>query len=607
MSLTKEQILYSRWLRSKPVVASLIFCLTLLIFVSSHVHQVTDSNYSMLVSESLVKHGSFTLDHYALPRYEPTWEGYYFKDGPLYQLEIVDGHLYHHLPPGTAVLSTPYVFLLNSLGISAANPDGTYNPRGEVMIEGSLAAILMALLACIFFLTARLVLPTSWSVVLALSGSLGTQIYSTASRALWSDTWGILLLGVAIFLLLAHETGRRRCNPVLLATLLAWTYFVRPTFVLAIFAVTVYLLMVHRRLFIVYAATGGAWFIAFIYYSWYHYGRWLPSYYYATRLNTDTFWLALAGNLISPARGLLVYVPVLFFVAYLLARYRQYLQYPRLVWLSLSVIIIHLIVISGFPHWWGGHGFGPRLATGLVPWFVLLGILGVQAMLCARQTHTATSRTSVVQRVELVSGGLLLVSSLFINTVGATERATWLWNIRPKPIDEQPERLWDWRQPQFLAKFLPYPQPEEFPELSATRIDFSTPGAGKYLWYGWSKENAGFFWADNDATLVFRLENRNTQVLHLNLSPFIVPGKLDSQSMKVTLNGQPLTTLTLRDSQPQIYSLTLPADLLREKNVLRFEMPDARSPQMLGTGEDPSLRSFKLHWIELKAAGAGSD
>jgi len=38
---------------------------------------------------------------------------------------------------------------------------------------------------------------------------------------------------------------------------------------------------------------------------------------------------------------------------------------------------------------------------------------------------------------------------------------------------------------------------------------------------------------------------------------------------------------------------------------LRFEMPDARSSQMLGTGEDPSLRSFKLHWIELEAPGNG--
>jgi hypothetical protein len=603
MVLTKQQILNSKELRSKLFAASLIFCLTLLIFMSSHVHQVTDTTYSMLVSESLVKHRSFTLDSYALPRYEPTWWGYYFKDGPLYQLEFVDGHLYHQLPPGTPVLSTPYVALLNSLGISAANPDGTYNPRGEVMIEASLAAILMALLACVFFFTARLALPTAWSVVLALGGSFGTQVYSTASRALWSDTWGILLLGVVIFLLLAQEMGQRRCSPILLATLLAWTYFVRPTFVLPIIAVTIYLLMFHRRLFLVYAATGAAWFSAFIYYSRYHFGRWLPSYYMASRLHTDTFWVAFAGNLISPARGLLVYVPALFFVAYLLVRYRQHLQYPRLVWLSLSVVISHLIVISGFPHWWGGHSFGPRLATGLVPWFMLLAILGLQAMLSARETLKPTSGSLLMRRAEFVSGGLLLALSLFINTVGATERATWIWNLKPQPIDDHPERLWDWRQPQFLAKFLPYPPPQEFAELSGTRVDFSTPGADKYLWYGWSEDEAGSHWADNDATVIFRLENRNTQALQLNLSPFIVPGKLDSQSMKVTLNEQPLTTFTLRDSQPQIYSLTLPADLLREKNILRFEMPNAQSPQTLRTGEDPRLRSFKLQWIELEAAG----
>ena len=553
----------------------------------------------MLVSESLLKHGSFTLDQYALPRYEPTWFGYYFKNGPIYQLEIKDGHLYHLLPPGTPVLSAPYVALLNAFGVSAANPDGTYNPRGEVRIEASLAALLMALLACLFFFTARLILPTGWSVVVAIAGALGTQVYSTASRALWSDTWGILLLGVVIFLLLVHETGRRPFDPVLLASLLAWTYFVRPTFVIPIVAITIYVLIFHRRLFLVYAATGAAWFSAFIYYSWYHFGHWLPSYYLPSRLRTETFWVALAGNLISPARGVLVYVPVLLFVVYLIARYRHHLTYPRLVWLSLSVIITHLIVISGFAHWWGGHSFGPRLATGLVPWFVLLGILAVQAMLRARETRPRTSR-SLVWRAESAVGGLLLIVSLLINTAGATERATWFWNVKPLPIDEHPERLWDWRQPQFLAKFLPYPPPQEFPDLSAARVDFSRPDGEKYLWYGWTEAEAGSLWADNDAALVFSLEDRNPQVLRLNLSPFIVPGKLDRQLVKVTLNGQPLTTFTLSDSQPQTCSLTLPEGLVREKNILRFEMPDASSPQVLGIGEDPRFRSFKLHWIELE-------
>src|SRR6267142_5616862 len=157
MNLSKKQILSSGWLRSELTLAAFILCLTLILFLTARVHQVSDSNYSMLVSESLVKHRSFALDQYAIPRYEPIWTGY-SRNGPIYQLENVKGHLYYYLPPGTSILSIPYVVLLNVFGVSAANPDGTYNRRGEVMIEASLASLLMALLSCIFFVTARLIL-----------------------------------------------------------------------------------------------------------------------------------------------------------------------------------------------------------------------------------------------------------------------------------------------------------------------------------------------------------------------------------------------------------------------------------------------------------------
>lgn len=426
-----------------------VFILTLSIFLISRVHQVNDSHYSMLLSQSLIKHGSFQLDHYALPRYEPQWHGYYFKNGPIYHLEVVDNHLYYHLPPGSSILSVPFVAVLNVLGVSAANADGTYNPRGEVMIEAGLAALLMAALAVIFFYTARLMLPTGWSMTVALGGALGTQVYSTASRGLWSETWGILLLGIVILLLLRSETEKRSVKPILLATLLSWMYFVRPTFSVHIIAISVYLLIFHRRSFIRYVITGLIWLGAFVFYSWLHFGQLLPSYYRANRLQFDTFWVALAGNLVSPSRGLLVHVPVLLFVAFLVVRYWRRIVHQRLVWLAVAIIICHLIIISSFPHWWGGHSFGPRFTTGLVPWFVLLGILGVRGMLAWREQLVAPVRAS--WRVQLVCGGLLLLFSLFINTRGATSHATWLWNVRPVGVDEHPEKLWDWSQPQFLA------------------------------------------------------------------------------------------------------------------------------------------------------------
>lgn len=145
----------------------------------------------------------------------------------------------------------------------------------------------------------------------------------------------------------------------------------------------------------------------------------------------------------------------------MLMRYWRYLPQKRLVWLSLAVVVGHLAIVSSFNHWWGGHSFGPRFTTGLVPWFVLLGISGTSAMLKWLEEKAEASR--VGWRAQLACGALLLLMSAFINARGAASHATWLWNMRPLEIDQHPERLWDWSQPQFLAGILPAPQAKELP------------------------------------------------------------------------------------------------------------------------------------------------
>ncbi len=427
-----------------------VFLVVLSIFLISRVHQLADSNYSMLLTQSLLYHRSFTLDRYSLPRLHPTQQLFHVSNGSLYQLELVDVHIYYFWPPGTSVLSVPFVALMNASGVSAATADGSYNPDGEVIIQARLAALLMAVLASLFYLTSRFLLPPGWSLLLSLGTALGTQIWSTASRALWSDTWGIFLLGFVVLGLVAQELGVYRLRPALLATLLAWTYFVRPTFALPIVAITIYIVMYHRRLFVPYAAAGAAWFTAFAVYSWYHFSQVLPNYYFVyEHFGSTPVWLALFGNLFSPSRGLLVFVPVLFFVGYLLLRYRAALPLRRLVVLSLVIVSVHLIVVSSHSPWYGGHCYGPRYSTGIVPWFYLLAFAGLQARRSARK-QISKSRDPR-RRLEAAVGALLLLLSVTVNALGATSHATWLWNSRPVNVDQDPDRVWDWKHPQFLA------------------------------------------------------------------------------------------------------------------------------------------------------------
>ncbi|HEX8181135.1 MAG TPA: hypothetical protein VF525_16430 [Pyrinomonadaceae bacterium] len=440
--------------RKDLLTALLIFASTALIFLASHVHQMADSRYSILLSQSLLRQHSFTLDSYRWPPQTPRPQVGYNSYGDFYQLETVGAHIYYFFPPGSSLLSLPYVALLNACGVSAANADGTYNQRGEVLIQVSLAALLMAGLAAIFFCTSRLLLSWRWSVAVALGGALGTQVWSTASRALWSDTWGIFLLGLVVWQLLADERRAARLRPMLLATTLAWLYFVRPTYAIPILAVTIYLCLYRRALLLPYALAGAAWAALLAGYSLYHFGQPLPHYYSARRLHFGAFPVAFAGNLVSPARGLLVYVPALIFVGYLLLRYARTLPCQRLAVMAGCVVAAHLVIVAGFDPWWGGHSYGPRYTTGLVPWFVLLAMIGLKGMQ-NRQAQLRAAGAQVDGRALIVCGAVLLALSVLINARGALAHATWRWNVQPVNVDEHPERVWDWRDPQFLARERP--------------------------------------------------------------------------------------------------------------------------------------------------------
>lgn len=410
------------------VAGALVFLLLLALFHRSPVRQRGDSRYSLLLSESLLVHGSFALDRY-------------FRDGELpYQVERANGRVYYLFPPGSSVLSAPLVALLRVLGETAIAPDGGYDDEGEAALERRVAALLGAAFALCAFLLARLLLPAGWSAAIALSLALGTQVWSTVTRAHWSHGWFVALGSLAAYELLAAERRGRSPRGLWLGSLLAWSWLTRPTAAVPLLGVALWLACRHRRSLPAFLAACAVWMAFFLAWSWSLYQKLLPAYFQPGRLGSGRFFEAVAGNLVSPARGVLLFSPLVLFVAYLAVRYRQGLPHRSLAVLAGGVFAVHLLAISSYAHWWGGYSYGPRLMTDALPWIALLAALGAEAW-----------RRAGPSRLEGIVGAVLVALSILWNGAGAWSQEANRWNERPVSVDDRPQRVWDWRDPQLLA------------------------------------------------------------------------------------------------------------------------------------------------------------
>lgn len=149
-------------------------------------------------------------------------------------------------------------------------------------------------------------------------------------------------------------------------------------------------------------------------------------------------------------------------------------------------------------------------------------------------------------------------------------------------------------------------QPPAFPMLAAgTRVSMASAESEPFLWYGWSGREPFSRWTEQgSAAITFSLAESEPRVMRLKLIPFLAPGRLDAQRVSVRLNGELLTTLKLTEAVSKVYSITLPRQVLRERNVVSFELPDADAPRRLGVGADARLLGINVEWLELADARA---
>ncbi len=415
-----------------------------------------DSRWTVYTAMSIWRHGDTNLDEYPdairgndYYSVECADASGHVRTGPP---ETCRGHWYGRFPIGGTVLASPLIFGIEA-GISLLQPAlihvhpshpviaaflrGDFD-RAHPPIETEVASLLLAAAAVMMYFIAKLYLPAPRAVILALIFALATSAYSTGGRALWQHTPSMLLLTVIVYLLLRAEE---------IPTLVPWagipvalSYTVRPTDSLFVVIFTAYVAVRHRRYlarYLLAAAPIAAMFLAYNF-SIYH----LPlSPYYRIRLdgflprNWPAYGMALAGNLISPSRGLFVFTPVFLFAAWSL--FCRKWRTPLSPWLAALALLHWLVISSLVENWWAGHSYGPRFFTDLTPVFVLALVPYLERW----NLHSRQMRTAFV---------VLALVGLAIHLRAGWSPAVFEWNVTPENVDQHPERNWDWRDPQFL-------------------------------------------------------------------------------------------------------------------------------------------------------------
>ena len=217
---------------------------------------------------------------------------------------------------------------------------------------------------------------------------------------------------------------------------------IRPTNLILFVAACLYLLKTRNQKSWLFALTAVPVFVLFIAWSYSVYREPIAPYYLPYRPGTNSLALhrsifeALAGNLISPGRGLFVYVPVFLLAIPPMLRESADSVFSRLRPFLTGALSAHWILISTFQDWWAGFSFGPRYFSDVTPLFILFLIPVVQQQPKSKRT--------------LVLFCALALASLAIQYRGADNPAVFDWNRTPVSVDQNPKRVWDWSDIAFL-------------------------------------------------------------------------------------------------------------------------------------------------------------
>ncbi len=330
-----------------------------------------DTVTARLLPFALWRTGSVNLDAVAelaatVPPGKPYHEAYYLWHSP-------DGHLYTKYPIVTPVILSP----LYAPAVAFLAWQGWEQWRLQntsLRMEKLAASLVAALSVGLFYLLARRQAERPRALLAAVAYGFATTTWVISSQALWLHGMGELL---AVGALLAATAPPRPWNLLAAGAAAGLLTGNRPPDAALGLAVLVYLLLRHGRRALWAFAGAAAPLAPILFYNFTVFRHWAGGYGVAGLAGPHPFYShpllpGIAGLLLSPAKGLLVFSPFLAFLVVRMVPAGWRVAGDRLLDLAVAAAILVQLCFYPLTDFRAGSCYGPRYLTDALPFLVWL-------------------------------------------------------------------------------------------------------------------------------------------------------------------------------------------------------------------------------------------
>ena len=390
-----------------------------------------DSQPAKLAARELLQRGTITLN------YVVGTTPQLLERAPF--VAAADGNYRSAYSPVPSFLAAGVTFPFYATGIVDIRA-----PLAASLIAKSAASIITAVAVVFLFLSAAHWTAPNRALWIALAAGIGTGYWTTVSQTLWQHESAALGLSMAVwaFARPAELTVR---SAALLGIGLGLAGVSRAQLSITIAVLLLGAFATSRpRVAALSAAIAGAFAAVLIAANLQWFGHPLGAVpileslhptVHATEGSFRPSLDGLAGLVVSPNRGLLIYSPI---VAVALAGIPLALARGRrspLTWCA-AAALCQFFFYGSYTVWWGGHTYGPRYVLDVLP--LLVPIAAVFA---------ASIRMTPVKRAV---AGAALAWSVTVAATGAFAYPNERWNVDPRDVDRNHDRLWDWSDLQIV-------------------------------------------------------------------------------------------------------------------------------------------------------------